>query len=85
MNLPNTKSSPTPRAPDKCGPLAALSGSRPQAAASASGGFVRQIPPLPVTPAVGLCSKLLFWIWRGLSSVIRINQEKVQERWKNEY
>jgi hypothetical protein len=43
---------PTPRAPDKCGRSAALSGKRPQTADSASGGFARQIPPLPVTPAV---------------------------------
>ena len=43
----------TPRAPDKCGRSAALSGKRPQTADSASGSFVRQIPPLPVTPAVG--------------------------------
>jgi len=28
-------------------------GIQPQTADSASGGFVRQIPPLPVTPAVG--------------------------------
>jgi len=47
------KNCPTPRAPDKCGPLAALSGQRPQTADSASGGFSRQFPPLPVTPAVG--------------------------------
>jgi hypothetical protein len=52
---------PTPRAPDKCGPLAALSKSRPQTADSAPGGFVRQVPPLPVTPAVSplLLSKSL--------------------------
>ena len=31
----------------------ALSGKQPQEADSASGGFARQIPPLPVTPAVG--------------------------------
>jgi len=42
----------TPRAPDKCGALPALSGKRPQEADSASGGFSRHIPPLPVTPAV---------------------------------
>ena len=46
------KSKPTPRAPDKCGRSAALSGKRPQEADSASGDFVRQIPHLPVTPAV---------------------------------
>jgi hypothetical protein len=34
--------------------LAALQGRRPQEADSASGGLVRQIPPLPVTPAVSL-------------------------------
>lgn len=44
---------PTPRAPDKCGQTPALSGKRPQTADSASGGFVRQFPRLPVTPAVG--------------------------------
>ena len=47
------KNCPTPRAPDKCGQPPALSGKRPQTANSASGGFVRQIPPLPVTPSVG--------------------------------
>jgi hypothetical protein len=47
------KTCPTPRAPDKCGRSPTLSGSRPQTADSASGGFVRQFPPLPVTPAVG--------------------------------
>jgi len=47
------KNSPTPRAPDKCGRSAALSGKRPQEAHSASGGFFRQFPRLPVTPAVG--------------------------------
>jgi len=47
------KSQLTPRAPDKCGALPALSSKRPQTADSASGGFVRQVPPLPVTPAVG--------------------------------
>jgi len=46
------KSQLTPRAPDKCGALPALSSKRPQTADSASGGFVRQVPPLPVTPAV---------------------------------
>jgi len=48
----------TPRAPDKCGALPALSGilAQPrrehvgQAADSASGGFARQFPPLRVTP-----------------------------------
>jgi len=45
------KTCPTPRALDKCGRLPALSGIRPQAADSAYGGFVRQILPLPVTPA----------------------------------
>jgi [ribosomal protein S5]-alanine N-acetyltransferase len=44
----------TPRAPDKCGRSAALSGKAAPTADSASGGFSRQIPPLPVTPAVGL-------------------------------
>ena len=29
-------------------------GIQPQTADSAPGGFVRQVPPLPVTPAVGL-------------------------------
>jgi hypothetical protein len=48
-----SKTHPTPRAPDKCGHSPTLSGQRPQTADSASGGFVRQIPPLPVTPAVG--------------------------------
>jgi hypothetical protein len=33
--------------------LPTLSGSLAPTADSASGGFVRQIPPLPVTPAVG--------------------------------
>jgi len=51
---PFCKTCPTPRAPDKCGPLAALLGQWPQTADSASGGFVRQFPRLPVTPAVGL-------------------------------
>jgi hypothetical protein len=43
---------PTLRAVNKCGPLPTLSGNRPQTADSASGGFVYQIPPLPVKPAV---------------------------------
>jgi len=44
---------PTPRPPDKCGRLPALSGKGPQEADSAFGGFVRHFPHLPVTPAVG--------------------------------
>jgi hypothetical protein len=48
------KNQPTPRAPDKCGALPALAGKAAPTADSASGGFFRQIPPLPVTPAVGL-------------------------------
>jgi hypothetical protein len=47
------KSGLTPRAPDKCGLSPTLAGKRPQTADSAPGGFIRQIPPLPVTPAVG--------------------------------
>jgi hypothetical protein len=51
------KSRPTPRAPDKCGRSAALSGFWPQTADSASGGFSSQVPPLPVTPAVETVEK----------------------------
>jgi hypothetical protein len=47
------KNCPTPRAPDKCGALPALSGKATPTADSASGSFSRQIPRLPVTPAVG--------------------------------
>jgi hypothetical protein len=47
------KSSPTPRAPDKCGHSPTLAGDSAPTADSTSGGFLRQIPPLPVTPAVG--------------------------------
>jgi hypothetical protein len=54
------KSGPTPRAPDKRGHSPTLSGKRPQTADSASGGFIRQIPPLPVTPAVETVEKVLF-------------------------
>jgi hypothetical protein len=42
----------TPHAPDKCGALPVRSGSLAPKADSASGGFIRQVPPLPVTPAV---------------------------------
>ena len=42
----------TPRAPDKCGHSPALSGNLAPTADSASGGFFRQVPPFPVTPAV---------------------------------
>ena len=49
-------------APDKCGALPALAGKRPQTADSASSGFVRHIPHLPVTPAVGAPSEA----WRFL-------------------
>ena len=48
------KMRPTPHAPDKCGHSPTLSGKQPQEADSASGGFVCQLPPLLVTPAVGL-------------------------------
>jgi hypothetical protein len=33
--------------------FAALAGKAAPTADSASGGFIRQVPPLPVTPAVG--------------------------------
>jgi hypothetical protein len=39
-------------APDKCGGFARTFEAAPMAD-SASGGFIRQIPILPVTPAVG--------------------------------
>ncbi len=42
----------TPRAPDKCGHSPTLSGKWLQKLDSASGGFFRKIPPLPITPAV---------------------------------
>jgi predicted small secreted protein len=43
----------TPRAPDKCGHSPTLAAIRPQTADSAPGGFVRQVPRLPVTPDIG--------------------------------
>jgi hypothetical protein len=53
MNFKIEKTRPTPRSPDKCGHSPNLSGSLPQTADSAAGGFSRQIPTLPVTPTVG--------------------------------
>jgi len=50
----NRKRQPTPRAPHRAsaGRLPALVGILAPTTDSASGGFSRQIPPLPVTPAV---------------------------------
>jgi len=42
------KTRPTPRAPDKCGLSPTLSGILAPTADSAFGGFVRQVPPLPL-------------------------------------
>ena len=50
---PKSRRHPLTLPPDKCGRLPALSGKAAPTADSASGGFVRQFPPLPVTPAVG--------------------------------
>ena len=51
---PKSRRHPLTLPPDKCGRLPALSGKAAPTADSASGGFVRQFPPLPVTPAVSL-------------------------------
>jgi hypothetical protein len=49
---PSWNTRPTPRAPDKCG-LRPHFGECAPTADSASGDFFRQVPPLPVAPAVG--------------------------------
>jgi hypothetical protein len=51
---------PTPPSP-KVRAFAALSEKAAPTADSASGGFVRQFPPLPVTPAVSHLFRELCW------------------------